>query len=100
MYVVNPEALYAGITYLDKATGGKFRASDNREICLLTETELITSGCLASVLRGKTKSKALFCLKAVTECSDCSLKVLFQRTIDVRHSIFFLSKHSEEYEAH
>ena len=53
---------------MDMVTGHKCGGSRYAEI--LTEAELITSGCLASVLSGKAYAKALFCLKTVTEAME------------------------------
>ena len=54
---------HTGMNYMGMVTGYKCGSSGYAEI--LTEAELITSGCLASVLSGKAYAKALFCLKTV-----------------------------------
>ena len=64
MNVATPGPFHTGMNYMNMVTGHKCRGSGHFEI--LTEDELITSGCLASVMRGKTYDKALFCLKSVT----------------------------------
>ena len=49
-------------------TGHKCRGSGYFEILL--EAQLVTSGCLKSVLSGKAYAKALFCLKTVCEAME------------------------------
>ena len=55
-------------------TGNKCRGSGYSEI--LIEAELVTTGCLSSVLKGKAYAKALFCLKTVSEAMQ---RLLFER---------------------
>ena len=55
-------------------TGNKCRGSGYSEI--LIEAELVTTGCLASVLKGKAYAKALFCLKTVSEAME---QLLFEQ---------------------
>ena len=45
--------------------GKECRGSGYAEI--LIEAELVTSGCLNTVLKGKAYAKSLFCLKTVSE---------------------------------
>ena len=49
-------------------TGNKCRSSGYSDI--LIEAELVTSGCLTSVLKGEAYAKALFCLRTVTEAME------------------------------
>ena len=65
-------------------TGHRCRGSGYSEI--LIEAELVTSGCLDSVLKGKVYAKALFCLKTVTEAME---RLLLQR--------FVIEEEVEEY---
>lgn len=51
------------MNYINMLTGNKCRGSGYAEI--LIEADLVTSGCLESVLRGRAYAKALFCLKTV-----------------------------------
>ena len=60
-HVVTPGPFHTGMNYMGMVTGHKYRGSGYAEI--LIEAELITSGCLASVLSGKAYAKALFCPK-------------------------------------
>ena len=48
-----------------KMAGHKMAGSGNAEI--LVEANLVTSGCLESVLSKKNYAKSLWCLKAVSE---------------------------------
>ena len=65
------------MNYMGMVTGHKCGGSGYAEI--LIEAELITSGCLASVLSGKAYAKALFCLKTVTEAME---RLLIERFIE------------------
>lgn len=56
------------MNYMGRLTGHKCRGSGYSEILL--EAQLVTSGCLKSVLSGKAYSKALFCLKTVCEAME------------------------------
>ena len=67
-YVVTPGPFHTGMNYIGMVTGHKCRGSGYSEI--LIEAELITSGCLGSVLRGKAYAKALFSLKTVSEAME------------------------------
>ena len=57
--------------------GHKMAGSGYSEI--LTEANLITSGCLNGVLSGKSYSKSLWCLKVVSECFE---RLLFAEFVD------------------
>ena len=61
-------------------TGHTSRGSGYAEI--LIEAELVTSGCLRSVLTGKAYAKALFCLKAVSEAME---RLLIKRFVEERN---------------
>ena len=50
----------------------------------LLEAELVTSGCLKSVLSGKAYSKALFCLKTVCEALERLLMEQFIREESIK----------------
>jgi hypothetical protein len=67
-HVVTPGPFHTAMNYMGMLTGHKCRGSGYSEI--LIEAELITSGCLSSVLRGKAYARALFCLKTVTEAME------------------------------
>ena len=58
-------------------TGHKCRCSGYAEI--LIEAELVTSGCLRSVLVGKAYAQALFCFKAVSEAME---RLLIERFVE------------------
>ena len=59
-HVVTPGPFHTGMNYIGMLTGHKCRGSGYSEI--LIEADLVTSGCLENVLRGKAYAKALFCL--------------------------------------
>ena len=67
-HIITPGPFHTGMNYMGMLTGNKCRGSGYSEI--LIEAELVTSGCLASVLKGKAYAKALFCLKTVTEALE------------------------------
>lgn len=46
---------------------------------ILIEAELVTTGCLDGVLKGRAYAKALFCLKIVSEAME---RLLFERFIE------------------
>lgn len=73
-HVVLPGPFHTGINYMGMVTGNKCRGSGYSEI--LIEAELVTTGCLASVLKGKAYAKALFCLKTVSEAMQ---RLLFEQ---------------------
>ena len=68
MHVATPGPFHTGMNYMGMVTGHKYMGSEYDEI--FTEAELITNGCLASVLSVKTYAKALCCLKIVTEAME------------------------------
>ena len=63
-HVVIPGLFHTGMNYLGMVTGNKCKGSGYSEILL--EAELVTTGCLSTVLKGKAYAKALFCLKTVS----------------------------------
>jgi hypothetical protein len=65
------------MNYMGMVTGHKCMGSGYSEI--LIEAQLVTSGCLSSVLRGKAYAKALFCLKTVSEAME---RLLIERFIE------------------
>jgi len=73
-HVVLPGPFHTGMNYMGMVTGNKCRGSGYSEI--LIEAELVTTGCLTSVLKGKAYAKALFCLKTVSEAMQ---RLLFER---------------------
>ena len=73
-HVVIPGPFHTGMNYLGMVTGNKCKGSGYSEILL--EAELVTTGCLNSVLKGKAYAKALFCLKTVSEAMQ---RLLFER---------------------
>jgi len=76
-HVVTPGPFHTGMNYIGMVTGHKCRGSGYSEI--LIEADLITSGCLNSVLKGKAYAKALFCLKTVCEAME---RLLIERFIE------------------
>ena len=75
-YVVTPGAFHTGMNYMGMV-GHKCKGSDYAEI--LIEAELVISGCLGSVLKGKAYTKSLFCLKTVSEAMG---QLLIERFIE------------------
>lgn len=65
------------MNYMGMVTGHKCMGSGYSEI--LIQAELITSGCLVSVLKGKAYAKAQFCLKTVSEAME---RLLFERFLE------------------
>ena len=57
---------------MSMVTGNKCRGSGYSEV--LIEAELVTTGCLSGVLKGKAYASALFCLKTFSEAMQ---KLLF-----------------------
>ena len=76
-HVVTPGPFHTGMNYIGMLTGHKCRGSGYSEI--LIEADLVTSGCLENVLRGKAYAKALFCLKTVCEAME---RLLIDRFIE------------------
>ena len=66
--IITPGAFHTGMNYIGMLTDHECRGSGYAEI--LIEAGVVTSGCLKSVLRGKSYAKALFCLKTVTEAME------------------------------
>ena len=73
-HIIIPGPFHTGMNYMGMVTGNKCRGSGYSEI--LIEAELVTTGCLSSVLKGKAYAKALFCLKTVSEAMQ---RLLFER---------------------
>ena len=67
-HIIIPGQFHTAMNYMGMITGHKCRGSGYSEILL--EAQLVTSGCLKSVLSGKAYSKALFCLKIVCEALE------------------------------
>lgn len=67
-HIILPGQFHTAMNYMGMITGHKCRGSGYAEILL--EAQLVTSGCLKSVLSGKAYSKALFCLKTVCEAME------------------------------
>ncbi|KAK0148594.1 hypothetical protein N1851_011079 [Merluccius polli] len=76
-HVVTPGPFHTGMNYMGMVTAHKCKGSGYAEI--LIEAELVTSGCLEGVLKGKAYAKALFCLKTVSEAME---RLLLQRFIE------------------
>ena len=76
-HVVNPGPFHTGMNCMGMLTGHKCKGSGYAEI--LIEAELVTSGCLEGVLKGKAYAKALFCLKIVREAME---RLLLQRFME------------------
>ena len=72
--IVIPGPFHTGMNYMGMVTGNKCKGSGYSEI--LIEAELVTTGCLSSVLKGKAYTKVLFCLKTVSEAMQ---RLLFER---------------------
>ena len=67
-HVVIPGQFHTVMNYIGMITAHKCRGSGYAEI--LTEAQLVTSGCLKNVLSGKAYTKSLFCLKTVCEAME------------------------------
>ena len=76
-HVVIPGPFHTGMNYMSMVIGNKCRGSGYSKI--LIEAELVTSGCLKSVLKGKAYTKALFCLKTVSEAME---RLLVERCVE------------------
>ena len=76
-HVPPPRTLPYWMNYMGMVTAHKCKGSGYAEI--LIEAELVTSGCLEGVLKGKAYAKALFCLKTVSEAME---RLLLQRFIE------------------
>lgn len=80
-HLVLPGQFHTVMNYLGRITNHKCRGSGYAEILL--KAQLVTSGCLKSVLSGKAYSKALFCLKTVCEALERLLLERFMEEEDV-----------------
>jgi hypothetical protein len=67
-HVITPGPFHTIMNYMGMLTGHKCSGSGYSEILL--EAGLVTSGSLASVLKGKAYAKAMFCLKTVSEAME------------------------------
>ena len=90
-HVIIPGAFHTMMNFIGMLTGHKCKGSGYAEI--LIEAELVTSGCLGSVLSGKAFSKALFCLKTVSEALESMLfeKFLEDEGVELTNPITFLN---------
>ena len=73
---------HAQMNYIGMLTNHKARGSGYAEILL--EAQLVTSGCLRSVLSGKAFAKALFCLKSTVEALERLLLEVYCEENDVQ----------------
>ena len=71
-HVVTPGPFNTGMVTEHKCLGSGYSE-------ILIEAQLVTSGCLGSVLKGKAYAKALFCLKTVTEVME---RLLMERFVE------------------
>ena len=67
-HVITPDSFYTVMNYLSALTNRKCSGSGSSEIRI--ESELVGTGRLDAVLRGKACGKALFSLKCVTEALE------------------------------
>ena len=65
MHVIIPGKFHTAMNYIGKLTGHRCQGAGYSNI--LIEAGLATSGCLKSIVSGKSYAKALFNLKLVTE---------------------------------
>ena len=73
--MVAPGTFHTTMNYSGMFRGHKCNVSGYSE--LLVETKLATSGCLASVLSGKSYAKAIFAFKTV-----CLQQLLMEKVIE------------------
>ena len=76
-HIIIPGQFHTAMNHMGMITGHKCRGSSYSEILL--EAQLVTSGCLKSVLSCKAHSKAFFCLKTVCEALERLLMEQFIR---------------------
>ena len=76
-HVITPGPFHTGMNYIGMITAHKCNGSGYSEI--LIEAQLVSNGCLNSVLKGKAYSKALFCLKTVSEAME---RLLYRSFLD------------------
>ena len=81
-HIIIPGQFHTAMNYMGMITCHKCRGSGYSEILL--ESQLVTSGCLKSVLSGKAYSKALFCLKTVCEALERLLMEQFIREESIK----------------
>ena len=67
-HIILPGQFHTVMNYIGMLTAHKCNGSGYSEILL--EAQLVTNGCLKSVLSGKAYTKALFCLKTVCEAME------------------------------
>lgn len=67
-HIILPGPFHTTMNYMGMITGHKCRGSGYSEILL--EAQLVTSGCIKSVLSGKAYAKAIFCLRTVCEAME------------------------------
>jgi len=82
LHVVTPGQFHTVMNYMGMLTGHKFKGSGYAEILL--EADLVTSGCLKSVLSGKAYAKALYCLKTVCEALERLMMEKFEQEESVQ----------------
>jgi hypothetical protein len=78
-HLVLPGQFHTAMNYLGMITNHNYHGSGYGEIVL--EAQLVTSGCLKSVLRGKAYSKALFYLKTVCVALEWLLLVSLRKRV-------------------
>ena len=67
-HVIMPGCFHTCMNFLGVITGKMCLGSGYAEI--LIEANLVTGGCLPSVLKGKAYAKGLFCVKTVVEAME------------------------------
>jgi len=85
-HIVTPGPFHIWMNYIGMLTGHKCKGSGYAEI--LVEAQLVTNGCLHSVLSGKAYAKALYCLKTVTEALERLLIEKFLEESDIEVETF------------
>ena len=90
-HVVTLEPFHTVMKYIGMLTSHKCMGSGYSQILL--ESGLGISGCLQSVLKGKAYTKALFCLKTVSEAMQRLLIECFseEENVDVTYTVTLLS---------
>ena len=81
-HVILPGPFHTSMNYIGMITNHKCRGSGYAEVLL--EAQLVTSGCLTSVLSGKAYAKALFCLKTVCEALERLLLEVFVDEMNIQ----------------
>ena len=81
-HIIIPGPFHTSMNYIGMITKNKCRGSGYAEVLL--EAQLVTTGCLKSVLSGKAYAKALFCLKTVCEALQRLLMEVFIEETDIQ----------------